>query len=1144
MTKLRESLAATRSPLSAEKLAAFLVQKKHLSQRQADDILANLTQSGVNLIEEDPDDDGVESSSIFAPNVGSQRKNPDPPADNDEIRLAPIEDEIETPKISKRRGANEDDLPVLGAVPPADKARPRRSKDSPVVKLAEVEEVGDYADASQGDVALPLAEPGKKARRTSSLSSGKVSKKKGKPTKKDKKRWDSPLILMGSGGLVLLLLSGGLIWFILNNESGDQMLATAREAAKSGAYPQAIEKLQEFVRSSPRHPQASAARVELATLTIRQPAEANDFARALDAAETELKKAEDEDAFNDIKTHEELADLLPRIAQGLAKQAEEASPTSEESKKLVGLANKALDLCSNSNYVPKNLRDEGKLTGVRDTLERVERRQESQNALAEGLKAMEEAVAAGKLMDAYGAHTTLMKEHPELANEKPLAEAIAKTAAAEQASIKFVAEKQAAESTERPTPWVAALAVASHRGGSAPAKGVACVRVDGAVYGLDASSGRLLWRRYAGFNNTGWPIIVGGDVLITDSARHELLRLEAATGKLLWRQTFKEAFAEPLVAGNNVLVASDAGRLYVVDMKSGERSGYLQLPQSIRVAPAIDRLKAHLYLAGDRASVYTISLNDMKCIGVYFLGHAPGTIQVAPAVVMDKIVVGENHGAETSRLRLLAVDDKYRISKQQALRRLNGLVTSPPLPTGRGLIVITDRGQMEVYEIAAGNEGEALTVVATRDALGSQPLMRHAAVVGRSIWVADSQLTKFNIVPTGNRLPIEEIQNSYAGATFDHPFETFDDTLIEVHRPKGRAGAVVAALDTKKGRMIWETDVAMPPAGAPVVDEAAKSLTFANAAGQAFRFDEAAIRSRVQDQPLKAALGPPQPPALTSSTDLGQGKAVFGAANSDWLVLYNPAQSDAVKWVHVDSPLACAPTMLGPGFVAPLKIGQVFYLNSADGAPLATAFQPRIEPGASFNYKPAGAAPNGIQFVITDSAKKIYLVAVANDQQPHLQAVKEAEVGPRPITSPVVVLGDVALAVAGDSRLVRFKLPSLESAGETNLSAPVEWGPFVAADAALVATVDQKLAAASASGEVKWEVPLEHGPLAGPPLVAGDSVYLSFRKGVVERRALADGKPTGTLNLEHPLATGPVAFQQRLVVAAADGTLLVIDQPK
>jgi hypothetical protein len=262
------------------------------------------------------------------------------------------------------------------------------------------------------------------------------------------------------------------------------------------------------------------------------------------------------------------------------------------------------------------------------------------------------------------------------------------------------------------------------------------------------------------------------------------------------------------------------------------------------------------------------------------------------------------------------------------------------------------------------------------------------------------------------------------------------------------------------------------------------------------------------------------------------------------MLLYNPAEPDAAKWIRLESPLACSVVPLGPGVLAPLRIGQVFYLSSADGARLAAPFQPRVEPGSALDYKSPGVlATNARQFVLTDGTKKIYLIAVADQPQPHLEAIKETDVGPLPIVSPTVVLGDVAIAIAGDSRLVRFRLPSLESAGETNLTAPVEWGPFVAGDAALIATVEPKLLAASAMGELRWQVPLEHGQLAGPPLVLADSVVLAYRKGVVERRALADGKSLGVLNVEHPLATGPVAFLQKLVIAAADGTLLVVNQP-
>ena len=72
-------------------------------------------------------------------------------------------------------------------------------------------------------------------------------------------------------------------------------------------------------------------------------------------------------------------------------------------------------------------------------------------------------------------------------------------------------------------------------------------------------------------------------------------------------------------------------------------------------------------------------------------------------------------------------------------------------------------------------------------------------------------------------------------------------------------------------------------------------------------------------------------------------------------------------------------------------------------------------------------------------------------------------------------------------------------------------------------------------------MPLEHGQLAGAPLVLTDGVLLAYRKGILERRALADGKSLATLNVEQPLATGPVAFLQRFVATAADGTLLVVD---
>jgi hypothetical protein len=336
----------------------------------------------------------------------------------------------------------------------------------------------------------------------------------------------------------------------------------------------------------------------------------------------------------------------------------------------------------------------------------------------------------------------------------------------------------------------------------------------------------------------------------------------------------------------------------------------------------------------------------------------------------------------------------------------------------------------------------------------------------------------------------------------------------------------------------------MPLAGPPVVDDANTSLAVASAEGYVFRFNEAAIRQRVQDEPVASEMIPAHLPPFVGATGLGQGRAVFSAPGSNRLLLYNPAQAPPAKWLTLESPIACPVTSLGPGFLAPLAIGQVFYLNSADGSRLAVPFQPRLDPQTTLAYKPAAAVgKDGRQFVITDGLQKIYLVAVVDTPQPHLEEVKQADVGPHPIESPLVALGDEVIAVAGGTHLLRFHLPTLKTVGETNLPAPLEWGPYPAGDIALLATADHKLIAVSAGGETKWQTATNQGPLAGPPLLLPDGVLLAYRKGIIERRSIVGGKPLATVKVEQPLATSPVEFLQHLVVATADGTLLVVDKP-
>ncbi len=519
MSKLRARVADSERPISARALAKFLVEKKHLSQRHADEVLNALLASDTNIDDvptdkqtaaeidgsevQDSETDTESGSSIFAPFLSSKPKKRAPVAtpnsgSEDELMLLPDDDpDASDTAISSRRAEAPSlvEEPIVEKKSPAvHKERKTSKRQKPSTKLSDL----DQATAAAGDDS---------ARNQSAWACAK------------KKSWDSPLMLLGGGGLALLLISGATVWWLLIRESGDQQLALAQSALESGAYDQAIEQYQRFIEGSPRHPEHSAARVQLAMVQLRQATESGNYNRALELAESELKEIEDEPAFDEA--HPELVALLPQIALGFAQQAEKTAPGDAAAGELSEQAQKTLELCNNVSYIPKTMRDEGKLAQVRESLALTAHRQQSHQALQGVLAEMQKATSDGNTAASYLAHRKFIKSYSQLAADPALVEALQKTVAAEKAAIKFVADEHAAETSERPTPWIAALAVAHHRGPAAAAatSGTAFVQVNGAVYGLDAASGHLLWRRQLGYASETTPLRIGADFLVTDSAQ-------------------------------------------------------------------------------------------------------------------------------------------------------------------------------------------------------------------------------------------------------------------------------------------------------------------------------------------------------------------------------------------------------------------------------------------------------------------------------------------------------------------------------------------------------------------------------------------------------------------------------------------------
>jgi PQQ-like domain len=1170
LVKLRAKIAETDQSMSAATLAKFLVQKRHLTSRQATELLGALPVDipvdeprrrpisspptpTTSSVEEDHHQPG--ESSIFAPLLSQGRADAD---DEDVFTLTPIEED-EDPEQAKRRAA---ELSRVKLTPVVDLEELSATKQSlPDIPKSMDDALAPDVYLTSGSGILGAAPSSVINRRTEEKVKKEIAKRAAARTgataptlrKKTKRanQWDSPLLLIGGGLLVMLVLCGGAVALILNWRGGDEQLRDARTFRDAGSFPQAISAYQEFIDSYPSHALWSTARVELAMSKLRQAVEGGGgLEPALAIAQSGLQSLENDRSFDQEKmagARPDLAELLPAIASGLANQADAEADNPEAAERLTKATREALELCRNPKYVSREFRDDVELNSIEEMLARAGRRQQTRADLAAGIAAMKSAIAAGDTRTAYVTHQQLLEHHPELTTNEELRAIIVETSAAEKAGITFVVDEKAAETGDRPTPWLTALATGNrHMVAKAPATGTFCARVDGAVYAFDVASGQLLWRRYVGFAAGQPAVLVGNNVLVFDTKYLELQCLNARTGKLVWRQEFGEPIAPPLAVGDRAFVATESGRLYLIALKSGARMGYLQFSQPLRVSPTVDVTQQRLYLTGDHSSIYTVSLEDLTCMGVFYLGHASGSIRVPPTRILDRLAVLENDGFSTCRLRLLTLDNKGVVAKVETERRLVGLAASPPLVASRRLVVITDRGELDAFDVVAGEGEKALIRVATREPTSRVPIVRHALMTQGAIWVGDTQLTRYAVAPTGNRLPVQSIDDSFVHSTFDHPLKLFGKTLLIVRRLDGRAGVVVTAIDADSGKTFWDNELAVPPAATPIVDEPARTLAFADVNGLVYRFDSAALKSKVQDQPLSAGPTRSTAPKLTTAVDLGDGRAAFAApGQSNQLLLYDPtSERTPLRAVKLPSTIVCATSRLGLGVLVPLEIGQVFYLNPADGQPLAAPFQPRLQPRSKVPYQPAAQADDaGRQFVISDGHEKIFLVELTDTPQPHFTTVAEASVGAFPIVSPIVVMDKTALAVTDGGQLARFELPSLKLLGHTALPSDVVWGPYQVGELLLLVTANNQMVAVRSNGKVAWAQTVKGGDLAGPPLASGDSVLVAYRQGILERRGLANGESVGRLDVEHPLAAGPVHFLDHIVLTAHDGTLFVVDQP-
>lgn len=1059
-----------------------------------------------------------------------------------ELELAPLEEVPDRvparPAKSARREKSGTDTPAKAGsrIPSAkDASGSRREKSiAPALATDGGDELDLFGGASESAPALASA-----ADPFTGDEQERPAKRERAKLKKPKAGWDSNLMMVGGGALLALGIALAVLLWSIFRETGDQALALAETEYREGAYTQAVHRYDLYLKNYPSHTGVGLARLHRGLAQLRQATSGgSDWSAALETAKQVLSEISREKEFGEASG--DLAAILPKIAEGLADQAR-----AKQDPQLVEQAREAMGLVT--RWVPKPMQSEQQLANIDQALALTTREIDRDSALAKAVAEMGVAVDAGETRRAYDLRKQLLKTYPDLEANATLAEAVAKIITAEQAAVTFTSVDDAAEQAPAASPIKGTAALARRSGGTAPGvEGqVVGALVDGAAYALDATNGALLWRRFVGFDTRFVPTPLdsnpGSDLLLVDTVLHELLRVEARTGQLRWRQTLGEELgAAPLVLRDRVLVITKEGKVVGIDLASGASSGVTQIPDELAVAPGVDARQQHAYLPGEHATLYTLSLAEGTCVEATYVGHEPGTIRVSPVLASRYVILVDNNRLNSSLLRVYLGDENGLALKPVQEVTLEGHVDVAPVVRDRWLSVITDRGAIYTFEIGTPDQPTPLTNVATTPPEDRDPLTRFFLMTGNQLFVADDRLTKYDMQAANARLSPRWVNDQHD--TFLQPLREIGGVLFHVRRKEGWPGAAVSAVDPSGGKRLWETMIAAPLAGAPLIDSA--GATACTVEGSIYQLPTASLTGHVVvDQPAQHVdlSAPLEEQARLVPLADGWTAVAGGAGDQRVLIIQAAAGGRRPRFLALPDVLACQPTGLVGGLIAPGKTGQVAVVPVEPASGSIQPFQPPLEVGGTVAWlRPTTLGENVA--LLSDGGTKLYRLTVEQQPAPHLMAAATAELQDALVT-PTAVAGETAYAVDARQRLLAFKLPDLAPGEQWNLGGSVVWGPYSSGDRVLLATDDGQMHCFDAAGQNAWKQPASHGSLVGEPLAVEGGIVLATVSGVVYRVAADTGVAAGEMTLDRPLASGPQTLGSNLIVAGHDGSLYLVPQP-
>ena len=1040
--------------------------------------------------------------------------------------------------------------------------------DSPLGAVEEVEEVIDLAE-DDPEVVEAFAEPqapddvfsqpafDSTATESSPISGmgdvdvpdeGRPQRKRPKPPA-NKNVWDSFKIYGFLGIIAVLILTGGGLYWVLNRGTEDELIQGADKLWDQQNYSNAQDRYLDFLEIFPSGQYASRAKTRVALAQLYRAEEMTDPTRALQLAKEILPKIEEEEGLNDERGN--LAALLVDIAKNIADAAGDAKET-DEKKRLLAKLDEQISLTDNPNYVASSMRPTlaGPLSAVMEARQRVTREINRNERLDESLAAMNAALQQKNTKQSYDVRFDLLRDFPELSDDQRLDSLIKRASEIQQTLVKPSAELPKVEAATEDTDATRSIVLVNTEGRDALGlrDETLYLRARGSVLAFDGEKGTLKWRKFVGYDHNHEPIRLGGGsgVLLTDSRSQELQRRDSENGKLRWRVVIGEPFEAPLAVREEVFIATGSGRLITLDSETGDVKWVQQFPQPLVVGPGMDLNKGRAYLPGDHSNIYVLNSRDGSCVESYYLGHDQGAVAVPPVPLLGHVFVIENAGVDFARVHVLEVDDTGGALKPaQPPFRLDGNVHVTPMIQDRRIIILTDLGQVVVYDIEpTAEKREQVTEAAIQPATYQTPTATRMAIGKNQMWVSGTRIGRYELqISTGRVVPdwVKYPGDTFIGAPFANR-----DALVHARMLRGTSGIRVMAVDPKTGESFWQTDVGVPISMLTPLPEG-KGIHAITSQGTLFALDREALQTGASKGPIENPGGKGiamrfEDPLVVDDVR----RIMLNQATDGQVLVYDPSRSqEKLRLITLLLPggkPAGGSIVSGGGLFIPLDSGRATLMNFETGAVAGSPFQPASDPTASVTWSDPVPLPNDPdQVVIADSRKLIYRLRVGEQLRELAQSKLQYE-----LLGPVAGVNNTFVATTSGPAsdfVVGFEMIGLKESFKKLLEGRVAWGPVATGDLCLMQTDDSVLHAFDDTGQQRFAVKLPAGSPVGRPLSLDGRIVLCGRSGWVVAIDPGSGTLLGTQDIGQPISATPLNIGNKLLVPGSEGVIYLVDVP-